>query len=85
MLLESDVPVKRAQFYGWEVGVNTTLVKRFGADDVELERQRLGEDRLTTYNLVLTWLALEDTVRIEVEEIDSCDVCNRGYTITPHE
>lgn len=65
--------------------MNTTLIIRYGAGNEELERQRLGDDHVNTYALVLEWLWKNNTDHVEVQMINSSDVCEHCYTATPVE
>lgn len=65
--------------------MNTTLVIRYGADDVELQRERTSEEKNAYWSLVETWLAVEGTARVEVKEIDSTDTCVFCYSVTPED
>ena len=65
--------------------MNTTLIIRYDGDDVEIERERLGEDHYTVYQLVLEWLWKEGTGSVKVESFSSADVCTHCYLATPVE
>lgn len=63
--------------------MNTTLLIRFDADGVELQRERIAEDHFEIFNLIQMMLWSEGTASVRVEEIDAHDVCLRCYVVTP--
>ena len=65
------------------MGVNTVLVIRYNADDVELERERCSFEPTVYWALVEKWLKVEGTAKVKVEQIDSSDTCVFCYFVTP--
>lgn len=63
--------------------MNTVLVIRYNADDVELERERCSDEKTVYWALVEKWLKVEGTAKVEVKQIDSSDTCVFCYFVTP--
>lgn len=61
--------------------MNTALVIRFDADGVELERERTYDEKVAYWSLVEDWLAKEGTGKVQVQRVNSDDVCVVCYIV----